>query len=100
MAARSAESSGAYDLKGKRVWVAGHRGMVGSALVRHLASDGCEILIAERSDADLSRQSEVERWMAATKPQAVFVAAAKVGGILANDTLPAEFLYENLMIEA
>jgi len=89
-----------YDLKGKRVWVAGHRGMVGAALVRRLASEGCEVLTAARSDADLTRQGEVERWMEAHRPQAVFVAAAKVGGILANDTHPAEFLYENLLIEA
>lgn len=89
-----------YDLKGKRVWVAGHRGMVGAALVRRLASEGCEVLTAARGDADLTRQGEVERWMEAHRPQAVFVAAAKVGGILANDTHPAEFLYENLLIEA
>ena len=92
--------SGDYKLAGKRVWVAGHRGMVGGALVRRLAEEGCEVLVADRRDADLSRQSEVEQWMAAHKPQAVFVAAAKVGGILANDTRPAEFIYDNLMIEA
>lgn len=89
-----------YDLKGKRVWVAGHRGMVGAALVRRLVSEGCEVLTAARGDADLTRQGEVECWMEAHRPQAVFVAAAKVGGILANDTHPAEFLYENLLIEA
>jgi GDP-L-fucose synthase len=100
MSEAAAERSGDYALKGKRVWVAGHRGMVGTALVRRLAREGCEVLIAERGDADLTRQPEVERWMAKTKPQAVFVAAAKVGGILANDTRPAEFLYDNLMIEA
>src|SRR5687768_13425113 len=100
MSETTAERSGDYALKGKRVWVAGHRGMVGAALVRRLAQEGCEVLIAERGAADLTRQAEVERWMAKTKPQAVFVAAAKVGGILANDTRPAEFLYDNLMIEA
>jgi GDP-L-fucose synthase len=99
MSEAAAERSGDYALKGKRVWVAGHRGMVGAALVRRLAQEGCEVLLAERSDADLTRQADVERWMAKTKPQAVFVAAAKVGGILANDTRPAEFLYDNLMIE-
>ena len=98
--AATSERSGDYTLAGKRVWVAGHRGMVGAALVRRLAEEGCEVLVAERRDADLSRQAEVEEWMAARKPQAVFVAAAKVGGILANDTRPAEFLYDNLMIEA
>jgi GDP-L-fucose synthase len=100
MSEAAAGRSGDYALKGKRVWVAGHRGMVGAALVRRLAQKGCEVLIAERGDADLTRQAEVERWMAKAKPQAVFVAAAKVGGILANDTRPAEFLYDNLMIEA
>jgi GDP-L-fucose synthase len=100
MSETTAERSGDYALKGKRVWVAGHRGMVGAALVRRLAQEGCAVLTAERGDADLTRQAEVERWMAKAKPQAVFVAAAKVGGILANDTRPAEFLYDNLMIEA
>ena len=89
-----------YDLTGKRVWVAGHRGMVGAALVRRLAQEGCEVLVADRRDADLARQADVERWMEKNRPQAVFVAAAKVGGILANDTRPAEFIYDNLMIEA
>src|SRR5512145_3527252 len=89
-----------YGLRGKRVWVAGHRGMVGAALVRRLAAENCELVVAGRETLDLKRQDAVERWMAKTRPQAVFVAAAKVGGILANDTSPAEFLYENLMIEA
>lgn len=89
-----------YALKGKRVWVAGHRGMVGSALVRRLAAEGCEVITADRRDADLKRQDQVEAWMAANRPQAVFVAAAKVGGILANDTYPADFLYDNLIIQA
>ncbi len=89
-----------YDLAGKKVWVAGHRGMVGSALCRRLASEGCEIVTATRADCDLTRQAEVEAWMEANRPQVVFVPAAKVGGILANDTYPAAFLYENLMIEA
>jgi GDP-L-fucose synthase len=96
----ASERSGDYTLAGKRVWVAGHRGMVGAALVRRLAAEGCEVLVAERRDADLSRQAEVEGWIAEHKPQAVFLAAAKVGGILANDTRAAEFLYDNLMIEA
>jgi len=89
-----------YSLAGKRVWVAGHRGMVGAALVRRLEREDCEVVTADRAAADLLRQADVERWMADTRPQAVFVAAAKVGGILANDTYPAEFLYNNLMIEA
>lgn len=89
-----------YDLRGKRVWVAGHRGMVGSAIVRRLVTEGCTVLTATRSEVDLARQDAVERWMAAARPHAIFMAAAKVGGILANATLPAEFLYENLMVEA
>ncbi|RXF74447.1 GDP-L-fucose synthase [Hansschlegelia zhihuaiae] len=89
-----------YSLKGKRVWVAGHRGMVGAALVRRLGSEDCEILVSERAEVDLTRQEQVERWVADRRPDAVIVAAAKVGGILANDTYPADFLYINLMIEA
>jgi len=89
-----------YDLNGKRVFVAGHRGMVGSAIVRRLSSEGCEILTTTRAELDLKDQSEVRNWFAQQKPDAVFLAAAKVGGILANDTYPADFLYDNLMIEA
>jgi GDP-L-fucose synthase len=89
-----------YSLAGKRVWVAGHRGMVGSALLRRLQREPCEILTATRDDADLIRQEEVERWMERARPHAVFVPAAKVGGIVANNSYPAEFLYQNLMIEA
>jgi GDP-L-fucose synthase len=89
-----------FSLAGKRVWVAGHGGMVGSALVRRLAGEGCTILIASRADVDLRRQDAVEQWMAANRPDVVFLAAAKVGGILANDQAPADFLYDNLMIEA
>jgi GDP-L-fucose synthase len=89
-----------FSLKGKRVWVAGHRGMAGSAIARRLASEDCEVLSAPRAQVDLRRQDQVEKWMADARPQAVFLAAAKVGGILANDTRPAEFLYDNLVIEA
>lgn len=89
-----------YALRGKRVWVAGHRGMVGAALVRRLVRENCEIVVVDRSELDLRRQAEVERWMSEVRPQAVFMAAATVGGILANDTRPAEFLFDNIMIEA
>ncbi|MGE3475493.1 MAG: GDP-L-fucose synthase family protein [Rhodospirillaceae bacterium] len=88
-----------YALSGKRVWVAGHRGMVGSALVRRLGGEGCELLTVTRRELDLTRQVEVETWMRETKPQAVFLAAAVVGGIVANDTRPAEFLTDNLQIQ-
>jgi GDP-L-fucose synthase len=89
-----------YNLEGKRVWVAGHRGMVGAALLRRLARENCRLLIARRDELDLTRQGEVERWMDAARPQAVFVAAAKVGGIAANATWPVPFLYDNLAIAA
>ncbi|MBL0372952.1 GDP-L-fucose synthase [Rhizobium sp. KVB221] len=89
-----------YSLTGKKVWVAGHRGMVGSAIVRRLAQEGCEIVTASRADADLRDQAATTAWIEKTRPDAVFLAAAKVGGILANDTYPADFLYDNLMIEA
>lgn len=90
-----------YSFEGKRVWVAGHRGMVGSALVERLRREGCaEILTVDRGGCDLTRQRDVETWIGDNRVDAIFLAAAKVGGILANDTRPAEFLYENLMIEA
>jgi len=73
---------------------------VGSALVRRLQGEGCEILTAPRDSVDLRRQDQVDRWMRETKPQAVFLAAARVGGIYANDTRPAEFIYDNLMIQS
>ena len=88
-----------FDLKGKRVWVAGHRGLVGSALVRRLQTEECAVLTADRGALDLQSGAAVEQWMAAEKPQVVFLAAAKVGGVLANKLHPAEFLYQNLMIE-
>ncbi|WP_276317272.1 GDP-L-fucose synthase [Croceicoccus ponticola] len=88
-----------YDLTGKRVYVAGHRGMVGSAIVRRLQREGCEILTADRA-VDLREQAPVRDWFAANRPDAVFLAAARVGGIDANDRYPAQFLYDNLMIEA
>jgi GDP-L-fucose synthase len=92
-------SADQYSLQGKRVWVAGHKGMAGSGIVRRLASEDCELLTVDREDVDLRRQSEVEEWMAAARPQAVFIAAGTVGGIVANDARPAEFIYDNLAIE-
>ena len=87
-----------FDLKGKTVFVAGHRGMVGSALVRRLAQENVELLTVSRSEIDLRDQAAVNRWFTAKRPQAVFLAAAKVGGIVANNELRAEFLYDNLAI--
>ena len=94
-----ASDGGAFDLAGKRIWVAGHRGMVGGAVVRRLAQEPCQVLTVGRDAVDLRRQGEVEDWMAANKPDAVVLAAATVGGIVANDSRPADFLYDNLVIE-
>ena len=89
-----------YRLEGKRVWVAGHRGMVGSALMRRLEREDCEVVTAGRDVCDLTRQDQVEAWLGEQKPDVALIAAARVGGILANDSKPASFLYDNLMIEA
>ena len=89
----------AYDLAHKRVFVAGHRGMVGAALVRRLRSENCEIITAARSEVDLRDGAAVRAFMLGTRPHAVIIAAAKVGGILANDTYPVDFLADNLEIE-
>lgn len=82
------------------MWVAGHRGMVGSGLTRALQNENCELLSVDRDGLDLRRQSDVEDWMFEHKPEVIFLAAAKVGGILFNQNHPADFLYDNLMIEA
>ena len=87
-----------FPLAGKRLWVAGHRGMVGQAVVRRLSTENCEVLTAGRDEVDLLNQDQVSRFLADTKPDGVIMAAAKVGGILANDTYPANFLYENVMM--
>jgi GDP-L-fucose synthase len=88
-----------YELAGKRVWVAGHRGMVGGAIVRRLAAENCEVLTAGRDELDLTDQRAVLGWMHNHRPQVVFLAAARVGGILANSTHPVDFLRDNLLIE-
>ena len=88
-----------FDLKAKRVYVAGHRGMVGSAIVRRLAAEHCTILIEDRQSLDLTRQAETERWLERTKPEVVVVAAARVGGIAYNNAYPVDFLADNLAIE-
>jgi len=86
-----------FELNHKTVYVAGHRGMVGSALVRRLARENVKVLTVTRAEVDLRDQAAVNRWFAANRPQVVFHAAAKVGGIVANNTLRAEFIYENLV---
>jgi GDP-L-fucose synthase len=87
-----------FDLAGKKVFVAGHRGMVGSAIVRRLANVPCKVVTAGRDQVDLERQEQTERFLASTKPDVVIVAAAKVGGIHANNTYAAEFISQNLAI--
>jgi len=87
-----------FDLRCKRVYVAGHTGLAGSAIARRLASEGCEVLTATRTELDLTQQDATERWIAKSKPDAIFLAAARVGGIYANDAFPADFLADNLAI--
>jgi GDP-L-fucose synthase len=89
-----------YTLTGKRVWVAGHRGMAGSALARQLEAENCTILTVGRDGLDLRDAGAVNAWMTANRPQAVVLAAARVGGIVANETWPADFLFDNLAIES
>jgi GDP-L-fucose synthase len=95
---RTGDATPPPGLAGKRVWVAGHTGMVGSALVRRLAREPCELIVAPRPDLDLRQQRESEDWIAAQRPDVVIVAAARVGGIVANRSYPADFLYDNAMI--
>lgn len=88
-----------FPLEGRRVWVAGHNGMVGSAIARRLRAASCDVLTAERKDVDLTRQTDVDEWVAANRPEVVVMAAAKVGGIQANNTQPVDFLLDNLQIQ-
>jgi len=94
----AADAEHPFALAGRRVFVAGHRGMVGSAIVRRLASERCEIVTADRQTVDLTRQTETASFIAATRPDVVIIAAAKVGGISANASLPVDFLQDNLAI--
>jgi len=87
-------------LTDQKVWIVGHRGMVGSALVRRLNQERCKILTVDRSELDLRRQADTEQWMQQNKPDFIFLAAGTVGGIHANRSRPAEFIYDNLMIES
>ncbi|GAB6054604.1 GDP-L-fucose synthase [Magnetospira thiophila] len=96
----TSDAAAVFSLRGKRVFVAGHRGMVGCALIRRLASESCHLLTVDRAQLDLTRQDQVVDWFASQRPEVVIAAAAKVGGIQANDSLPVDFLYDNLMIEA
>src|ERR1700730_3024871 len=83
----------------RRIWISGHRGMVGSAILRRLAKEDVEILTVDRVDVDLREQQAVRQWVAWAKPDVIILAAAKVGGILVNDSYPADFLFDNLAIE-
>jgi GDP-L-fucose synthase len=87
-----------FDLRGKRVFVAGHKGMVGSAIVRRLAAEKCEIMVADRQSLDLTDQKTTEKWLTQNRPDAVFLAAGLVGGIFANNTFPADFIANNIAI--
>src|SRR5262245_8149669 len=90
-----------FDLTDKLVWVAGQHGMVGGAMIRRLEREPCALLRDPgRAAVDLRRQSEVEDWMASHRPRIVFLTAGRVGGMYANDAFPADFLYDNLLIEA
>lgn len=90
----------AFSLAGKKIWVAGHRGMVGGAITARLKAENCTILTATHAELDLTRQKDVEDWMAVNKPDVIVLAAAVVGGILANDSRPVDFLNDNLMIQS
>jgi GDP-L-fucose synthase len=87
-----------YQLRGKRVWVAGHNGMAGGAIIDRLEEENCEVVIAPRDKIDLRNQDRVHQWMNTVRPQAIFMAAAKVGGIYANSVQPVDFLRDNLLI--
>ena len=87
-----------FDLRGKRIYVAGHKGMVGSAIVRRLATENAYILVADRNLLDLTNQKATEDWLELMRPDAIFLAAGKVGGIYANNTYPADFITNNLAI--
>src|ERR1035441_10323010 len=87
-----------FDLKGKRIYVAGHKGMMGSAIIRQLANEKSEILVADRRELDLTNQQATEDWLSRMRPDAIFLAAGLVGGIHANNTYPADFIARNLAI--
>lgn len=89
-----------YSLSGKKVWITGHNGMVGNAIMKRLQKENCDILTVERNTVDLRQQNQVDNWVTVNNPDVIFLVAAKVGGIHANATYPANFLYDNLMIEA
>jgi GDP-L-fucose synthase len=96
----SSEKNGNSFFAGKKVWITGHRGMLGSAMVRSFASEGAELLLTSRKDLDLRNQQSVNEWFDVNCPDYIFHIGAKVGGIHANATMPAEFLYDNVMVQS
>ncbi len=96
---RTIKGDNSFSFAGKRTWITGHRGMLGSALVRRLSKEGAELLLASSQELDLRNQNDVLAWVKDNRPELVFHAGAKVGGIHANATLSANFLYDNLMIQ-
>ena len=88
-----------YSLEGKKIWVAGHRGMVGGSVLRRLASEPCEVLTVDRDQLDLTDQAAVRDWLSNSQPHFIVLAAARVGGILANSQHPVDFLQDNLDIQ-
>jgi GDP-L-fucose synthase len=93
------ETHKTFTFAGKRTWITGHRGMLGSALVRSFSNEGAHLLLASRQELDLENQSAVYDWVDKNRPELIFHVGAKVGGIYANSTVPADFLYSNLMIQ-
>ena len=88
-----------FQMENTKVWIAGHRGLVGGAIAKRLSRENCSIVTIDRNKLDLRDQIGVKKWLEKEKPSVIIVAAAKVGGILANSTQPADFLYDNLVIE-
>ena len=88
-----------FPLKGKKIWVAGHKGMVGSAILKKLGDTGATPLTVDKKEVDLRDQSAVAGWITRVQPDGVILAAAKVGGIGYNNSSPADFIYDNLAIE-
>lgn len=95
----ASEGDNSFTFTGKKIWITGHRGMLGSALVRSLSKEGADLLVASSQELDLRNQSAVIDWVDKNRPELVFHAGAKVGGIYANATLGAVFLHDNLMIQ-
>ena len=88
-----------FDINNKKIYVAGSEGMVGSAVCRELEKENCQVIKTPRSETDLMDKQSLDRWMSSNNPDAVIICAAKVGGILANQSYPVDFLYNNLIMQ-